>query len=257
MRVVILDSAEDIGTFGAEHILGGVRSGMIRTLGIATGSSPLTIYRALADRWIPALTQLNAFALDEYVGLPGDSAQSYRSVIQQEVIERLRLDPARVHIPDGCAGDLDAECERYEEMMRTAGGVDLQILGIGRNGHIGFNEPSSSLSSRTRPKTLTAATRNDNARFFASPEDVPRRCLTQGLGTILDATEVLLVAQGAAKAAAVHSALEGPVSSMCPASVLQLHRRATVLLDQDAAQKLSLREYYLDAERNRAQGGQT
>ncbi|MHA7179457.1 glucosamine-6-phosphate deaminase [Arthrobacter sp. MDB2-24] len=254
MRVVILDSAEDIGAFGAGVILDGVRSGRIHTLGVATGSSPLTIYRALADQWIPALARLKAFALDEYVGLPADDPQSYRSVIRQEVTDRLRLDPANVHVPDGCAADLNVECERYEAAMAEAGGVDLQLLGIGRNGHIGFNEPSSSLSSRTRPKTLMAATRRDNARFFADPADVPRHCLTQGLGTILDAAEVLLVAQGSAKAEAVRAALEGPLTSMCPGSVLQLHRRATVVLDEEAAQHLALREYYLDTERNRIEG---
>jgi glucosamine-6-phosphate deaminase len=251
MRVVILGSARDIGAYGAGVILDGVRDGRIRTLGVATGSSPLAIYRALGDQWIPDLAHLTAFALDEYVGLPADSPRSYRSVIQQEVTDRLRLDAARVHVPDGCATDLDAECERYEAAMAAAGGIDLQLLGIGRNGHIGFNEPSSSLSSRTRPKTLMAATRRDNARFFDNPDDVPRHCLTQGLGTILDAAEVLLVAQGAAKAEAVRAAVEGPVTSMCPASVLQLHRRATVVLDEEAAQHLALREYYLDTEKNR------
>lgn len=254
MRVVILDSAKEIGAYGAGIILDGVHKGKIHTLGVATGSSPLVIYRALAEQWTPAIAQLNAFALDEYVGLPAESPQSYRSVVHQEVTNRLRLDPDNVHVPDGCAGDLDSECERYEAAMAAVGGVDLQLLGIGRNGHIGFNEPSSSLFSRTRPKTLTADTRRDNARFFASPDQVPRQCLTQGLGTILDAAEVLLVAQGPAKAEAVRAALEGPVSSMCPASVLQMHRRATVLLDEAAAQHLALREYYVDTERNRIKG---
>ncbi|MHA7209102.1 glucosamine-6-phosphate deaminase [Arthrobacter sp. MDT1-65] len=254
MRVVILDGAGDIGAFGAGLILDGVVRGRIRTLGVATGSSPLAIYRALADQWIPALAHLDAFALDEYVGLPAEDPQSYHSVIRREVTDRLRLDPANVHVPDGCAADLDAECERYEAAMAAAGGVDLQLLGIGRNGHIGFNEPSSSLSSRTRPKTLMAATRRDNARFFGDPDLVPRHCLTQGLGTILDAAEVLLVAQGSGKAEAVRAAVEGPVSSMCPASVLQLHRRATILLDEEAARQLALRQYYLDTEKNRIEG---
>ncbi|WP_196884540.1 glucosamine-6-phosphate deaminase [Arthrobacter sp. CAN_A214] len=254
MRVIILDSAQEIGTYGANVILDGALKGTIRTLGVATGSSPLAIYRALEERWIPALAQLKAFALDEYVGLPANNPQSYRSVIQREVTDSLRLDPANVHVPDGCAADLTAESDRFETAMAAAGGVDLQLLGIGRNGHIGFNEPGSSLSSRTRPKTLMAATRRDNARFFTDLDTVPRHCLTQGLGTILDAAEVLLVAQGAAKADAVAAALEGPVSSMCPASVLQLHRRATVVLDGDAARHLALREYYVDTEKNRIEG---
>jgi glucosamine-6-phosphate deaminase len=147
-------------------------------------------------------------------------------------------------VPDGRASDLDAACRAYEAAIKAGGGTDLQILGIGANGHIGFNEPTSSFGSRTRIKTLAPRTRADNARFFDSPDEVPMHCLTQGLGTIMDARELLLVAQGSRKAAAVAAAVEGPVSSMCPASILQFHPEATVMVDEDAAAKLTLTDYY-------------
>jgi glucosamine-6-phosphate deaminase len=149
-----------------------------------------------------------------------------------------------VRVPDGCAADLDAAAAEYEEAIAAAGGVDVQILGIGANGHVGFNEPTSSFASRTRIKTLAPRTRADNARFFASPDEVPTHCLTQGLGTILDARELVLVAQGTAKAEAVAAAVEGPLSSMCPASALQLHPRAGVLVDEAAGSRLRLADYY-------------
>ena len=244
MQVVILRSAEEIGQYAADVILKGVTDGSISVLGVATGSSPLPVYRALESRWVPQLAELTVFALDEYVGLPYDHPESYHAVIDREVTRPLRLDPARVHVPDGSAADPEQACLDYERRITEAGGIDLQILGIGSSGHIGFNEPTSSLSSRTRIKTLTPETRRDNARFFPSLDDVPLHCLTQGLGTIMDARRVLLVAQGAGKARAVAQAVEGPLSSMCPGSVLQLHPDATILLDEDAASELTLTDYY-------------
>jgi glucosamine-6-phosphate deaminase len=244
MQVVILSSAEEIGRHAADIILSGVTSGSISVLGVATGSSPLPVYRALESRWVPQLADLTVFALDEYVGLPPDHPESYHSVIDREVTRPLRLDPARVHVPDGSTADPEQACLDYERRIEEAGGVDLQILGIGSTGHIGFNEPTSSLSSRTRIKTLTPETRRDNARFFPSLDDVPLHCVTQGLGTIMDARRVILVAQGEGKARAVAQAVEGPLSSMCPGSVLQLHPDATILLDEAAASELTLTEYY-------------
>src|SRR3712207_336421 len=205
MQVVILSSAEEIGDHAADVILSGVTGGSISVLGVATGSSPLPVYRALERRWVPQLAELTVFALDEYVGLPYDHPESYHAVIDREVTRPLRLDPARVHVPDGNAADPEQACLDYERTIAEAGGIDLQILGIGSTGHIGFNEPTSSLSSRTRIKTLTPETRRDNARFFPSLEDVPLHCLTQGLGTIMDARRVLLVAQGAGKRSEEHT----------------------------------------------------
>lgn len=244
MHIVILEDAGQIGNYAADAILRGVSSGSIKTLGVATGSSPLSIYQALEERWIPGLAALTVFALDEYVGLAPEHPESYHAVIGREITQRLRMDPARVHVPAGDAPDLEAACQDFESAITGAGGIDLQILGIGRNGHIGFNEPSSSLASRTRIKTLMSASRMDNARFFENETHVPKHCLTQGLGTIMEAREVLLVAQGQAKADAIAKAVEGPVSSMCPASILQLHPRATVVMDVAAAQNLALRDYY-------------
>ncbi|MCC3279800.1 glucosamine-6-phosphate deaminase [Arthrobacter sp. zg-Y40] len=244
MHVVILDSPAEVGDFAAQEILRGVAAGKLRTLGVATGSSPLAIYEVLERHRSPQLSALQAFALDEYVGLDPQHPESYASVIRREVTERLGLDPANVHVPNGTAADLAAACADFEAAIRAAGGIDLQILGIGRNGHIGFNEPTSSLASRTRVKTLMSATRRDNARFFADASQVPALCLTQGLGTIGEARKVLLVAQGKAKARAVADAVEGPLSSMCPASVLQMHPHATFVLDPDAAAELKLQDYY-------------
>ena len=247
MEIVVLDTAEEVARVAADRIAALVRRRPEAVLGLATGSSPLGTYGELARRVARGdldLSRVRAFALDEYVGIPAGSPQGYAAVLDREVVRPLRLDPARVRVPDGSADDLETAADVYESAIREAGGVDLQLLGIGANGHIGFNEPTSSFTSRTRVKTLTARTRADNARFFASADDVPVHCLTQGLGTILDARELLLVAQGAAKAAAVAAAVEGPLTSMCPGSALQLHPRATVLVDAAAGARLQLLDHY-------------
>ena len=248
MQVVIRESAEEVGRYAADVIRAGARDGSLRVLGVATGSSPLPVYRALADGADgpdrEALAGLTAFALDEYVGLAPDHPEGYRAVVDREVTRRLGLDPARVHVPDGRAEGIRDAGERYEALIREAGGIDLQVLGIGATGHIGFNEPTSSFASRTRIKTLTPETRADNARFFDTPDEVPVHCITQGLGTILDARRVVLVAHGAAKAAAVAAAVEGPLTSMCPGSALQLHPDAVVVVDEAAAAGLALADYH-------------
>lgn len=246
MEVVIVGSAEAVGDAAARAVAEHVADNPTTVLGLATGSSPLPLYRALAERVAAGLdvSRVSGFALDEYVGLPGEHPASYHSVVAQEVIGPLGLNPESVFVPNGLADDLPAACEEYERAIAAAGGVDVQILGIGSDGHIGFNEPTSSLVSRTRIKTLTEQTRRDNARFFASLDEVPRHCVTQGLGTILDAKHLLLVAAGPGKAAAVAAAVEGPLSAMCPASVIQLHRHATVVVDEAAAAQLTLADYY-------------
>lgn len=217
-------------------------------LGLATGSSPLKVYDELArrhDAGEVSFARARAFALDEYVGLTPDHPQRYANVLQTEIAGRVDFAPGAVQAPDGLADDLPAACAQYEAAIASAGGVDLQILGIGTDGHIAFNEPGSSLASRTRLKTLTAQTRIDNARFFDDNVDaVPRHCLTQGLGTIMEARHVVLVATGSAKAEAVHRMVEGAVSAMWPGSILQFHRHATVLVDEAAASRLQLSSYY-------------
>lgn len=248
MEVVICADAAEAARLGAGKVARVCRdTGPEAVLGVATGSSPLQLYVELA-RLVESgrldLSRASAFALDEYVGLPPGHPESYAEVIRRTVTEPLGLSPARVHTPDGFAVDIHAAALAYEAAIQDAGGIDIQILGIGANGHIGFNEPISSLASRTRIKSLAPRTRADNARFFASPDEVPLHCLTQGLGTIMEARELLLVAQGEAKAAAIAAAVEGPLTAMVPGSVLQAHQRATVILDEAATSELRLADYY-------------
>jgi len=211
-------------------------------LGVATGSSPLALYDELERRHREhglRFDHVRAFLLDEYVGLPADHPERYRNVILRELAERVGMVPCAVHAPDPDAEDPAESSARFEAAIRAAGGVDVQILGIGTDGHIAFNEPGSALDSRTRLAELTEQTRRDNARFFGGDvEAVPRHCITQGLGTILEARHLVLLASGEAKAQALRQALAGPVTSDCPASVLQLHPRVTVLADPAAASLL-------------------
>jgi glucosamine-6-phosphate deaminase len=248
MEVVPLGSAGEIAAVAAGVVEAAVRRRPATVLGLATGSSPLPVYRELTARHQagagPSYAAVTCFNLDEYVGLPPGHAQSYRAVIARELTDGLGISPDRVHGPDPGPDGLPTAGERYEALIAAAGGVDVQLLGIGADGHLAFNEPGSSLASRTRIKTLTAQTRRDNARFFGSLEEVPAHVLTQGLGTILQARHLLLVATGAAKAAAAAAAVEGPVAASCPASVLQLHPHVTVLLDPPAAARLQRLGYY-------------
>lgn len=246
-EVVITQTAEEAGELVAGHIAELVTSNPGAVLGVATGSTPLPVYKNLRQRVTAGaltLDQTTMFALDEYVGLPIEHPESYHSVIARELIKPLGLDPARVHLPDGTPETIQDAGHRYEAKIHEAGGVDLQILGIGSDGHIGFNEPGSSLASETRVKTLTETTRQDNARFFNSLEEVPRHCITQGLGTILRARHLVLLAFGEGKASAVAAAVEGPISASCPASAIQLHPRATIVVDEAAASKLQNSDYY-------------
>ena len=237
MEIVILPDNATIGRLGADAVGNLLQRKPAAVLGLATGSSPLSIYDELATRSADgsvSFAQASGFTLDEYVGLPADHPESYRNVIDKDFVSRVDFASGAIQGPDGLAEDIPAACAAYEATIRDLGGVDLQILGIGANGHIGFNEPTSSFASRTRIKTLAPRTRFDNARFFTDPGEVPTHCLTQGLGTIMGARELLLVAQGEGKAGAIAAAVEGPVSSMCPGSILQFHQHATVIID-DAA----------------------
>jgi glucosamine-6-phosphate deaminase len=248
MEVVILQDAKEIGVVAADAIGALLDRKPAAVLGLATGSSPISIYDELAarcDAGLVSFRQARGFTLDEYVGLPADHPQRYRNVIDTAFVSRVDFTPGAVQGPDGLAADIPAACSAYENAIRDAGGVDLQILGIGTDGHIAFNEPGSSLASRTRIKTLTRQTRIDNARFFGGDvESVPTHCLTQGLATIMEARHVILVATGRGKAEAVHHLVEGPVSAMWPASILQHHPHVTVLLDDAAARRLQLVDYY-------------
>lgn len=257
MEVFVTADADAAARRAAREVLAGLRrvkpDGAGLVLGLATGSSPLGLYRELAAAVRAGEADFSAasgFALDEYVGLPPGHPQGYRQVLLREVCAVIGLPPERLHVPDGSGRDesaLVAGAAAYEQAIADAGGVDVQILGIGVNGHLGFNEPGSALTSRTRIKRLAARTRSDNARFFDRLDDVPTHCVTQGLGTVLDARRLVLVATGASKSGAVAAALEGPLTASCPGSVLQWHADAVVVLDEAAAVGLRDREYYDDS----------
>ena len=258
MRIIITDTPTDVARISAQRIAQAIQAtrsaGRNPVIGVATGSSPLGTYANLAEMVQSGsldVSDVTMFALDEYVGLATDHPESYHSVIHTALTVPLGIDARQVHVPDGEAADLTAACADYERRITEVGGIDLQLLGIGTNGHLGFNEPSSSFASRTRMATLTPQTRADNARFFDSIDEVPIHCVTQGLGTILDARSVLLVAQGEGKAEAVARTIEGPLTSMCPGSVLQLHPDATLVIDSAAASLLTHRDYYELIEANR------
>ncbi|TXN29158.1 glucosamine-6-phosphate deaminase [Lacisediminihabitans profunda] len=246
-EVVIVDNPDAAGALVAAHILDLIRAKPATTLGLATGSTPLALYRSLAAQ-LPSggvdVSLVRGFALDEYVGLLPGHPESYSSVIGREVVGPLGLTPELISVPDGSLAGIRTAGDHYENAIIAAGGIDLQILGIGSDGHIGFNEPGSSLASLTRVKTLTQQTRRDNARFFASEADVPLHCITQGLGTILRARHLVLLAFGNGKAEALAGAVEGPVSSSNPGSAIQLHPHVTVLADEAAASHLANRDYY-------------
>ncbi len=252
MRVIVVKNTEEMGKRAAKLIVEDMKEHATFVLGLATGSTPLPLYNELIrqhkEEGVDFSTTIT-FNLDEYVGLPPDHPESYHQFMWDNLFKDINVNPKLTHVPEGnlpyqTEEDLkkvQAVCGVYESMMDDVGGVDYQVLGIGGNGHIGFNEPGSSIGSLTRIKTLTEATRNDNARFFDGNMDlVPKYAITMGIGTILKAKKVVLLANGKGKADAVKDALEGPVTSMCPASALQLHRYATYVIDEDAASKLTL-----------------
>ena len=247
MEVVIVPDARSGGALIAEGIADLLRRKPDALLGVATGSTPLPIYEALIAQVQAGsvdASRARIAQLDEYVGLPAGHPESYRSTVLRQVVEPLGLSADAFMGPDGSAEDVQAACVAYDQALAAAGGVDLQILGIGTDGHIGFNEPCSSLASRTRIKTLTEQTRKDNARFFNGLDEVPHHVITQGIGTILEARHLVLLATGEGKADAVAATVEGPVAALVPASALQLHPHATVVVDEAAASKLKLSDYF-------------
>ena len=247
MRVLICRDAAAAAQRAANLLCDTVAACPEAVLGLATGGTMEPMYRLLRDRLAGGtldLSGVTTFNLDEYMGLAGDHSQSYRATMRRLLFDAANLQPCRTHLPNGAHPDPAAEAEAYEAAIKYAGGIDLQLLGIGENGHIGFNEPTSSLASRTRVKTLTEETRRANARYFTGDEEAPRYAITMGIATVLETRTCVLLATGARKAAAVAAAIEGPVSARCPASALQLHQSATMIVDTDAAADLELRDYY-------------
>jgi glucosamine-6-phosphate deaminase len=249
-EIVIVESQDAAGEITADAVAALVARRTDAVLGLATGSTPLSSYSAIARRGLD-LGTARGFALDEYVGLPPGHPQSYRAVITREVVGPLGMTADLVRVPGDDGGPLEGAGERYEADIVAAGGIDIQLLGIGATGHIGFNEPGSSFGSLTRIKTLTERTRADNARFFDSPDEVPLHCLTQGLGTILRARHLILLAFGASKAPAIAAAVEGPLTASSPGSAIQLHAHVTVVVDEAAASQLKNADYYRYAWNNR------
>jgi len=243
MEIIIQPDSETATAVATRIVTRLLREKPNAVLGLATGSTTLLLYGALTRTKLD-WSKVTTFNLDEYVGLPPAHEQSYHNFMWENLFRHVNIRKKNVHIPDGVSRDIPKFCAGYEAQVRAAGGIDLQVLGIGTDGHIGFNEPTSSLTSRTRIKTLTRQTHKDNARFFGSTDKVPHHVITMGLGTIMEARQCLLLAFGAKKARAVAAAVEGPLASLNPASILQMHPNVRVCLDHAAAAKLKRADYY-------------
>lgn len=255
MDVIIRPTADCAEAFAAKLIADALNAKPTMTLGLATGATMENVYKKLAamnKKGEIDFSLCKTFNLDEYVGLPPEDHNSYRYYMNYYLFDHINIDKRNTHVESGIAEDLELECARYEQMMEESGGVDLQLLGIGLTGHIGFNEPMSSFSSRTRAVNLTPVTMAQNGPYFdpAKGEKMPTRALTMGVGTILDARKLLLLATGKRKADIVAAALEGPMTAMISASALQLHDDCVVVLDEEAAAALKLKDYYRSAFEN-------
>lgn len=247
MEVIIQKDYDQISKVAAQLVVDVLNTKPNAVLGMATGSTPLGLYKELVRRHKAGeidFSRVTTFNLDEYVGLSPDHDQSYHYFMHENFFKHINIQPQNINIPSGTTSNYKAFCEWYEQRIKECGGIDVQILGIGSDGHIAFNEPTSSLSSRTRLKTLAKPTIDDNARFFKKREDVPIYAITMGVGTILEARKLILLATGEGKARAVAQTVEGPVTSMVTATALQWHGDAKVIVDEDAAGELAMRDYY-------------
>ncbi len=252
MKIVILENADAVAAYGAEIFKRQLADKNDSVLGLATGSTPLALYRKLIDankQKQISFSKASTFNLDEYLGLDGNHPQSYRHFMNEQLFDHIDIKLDNTHTPNGAAENPLQAGDEYEQLIKSGGGIDIQLLGIGRNGHVGFNEPSSCLSSRTRVKTLTQATIEDNARFFSADEYQPHLSITMGIGTIMEARQVVLLATGESKADAIKATVEGPLSASCPASALQMHLSTTLIIDESAASKLADKAFYKHIER--------
>lgn len=248
MEVVILNNSASVAVYGATIIVELIRTKRNAVLGLATGSTPVALYQELARRYQEgsiSFKEVITFNLDEYFDIKPDNPQSYRSYMNREFFDLIDINLANTHLPDARYGTHASQISsEYERAIKDVGGMDLQLLGIGTNGHIGFNEPTSSMVSRTRIKTLTRKTIKDNSRFFDKQGKQPHLAITMGIGSIMESRRVMLLATGERKACAIKNTIEGPVSAMCPASILQFHKQVIVIIDEAAAAELEHGEYY-------------
>ncbi len=247
MEAIVRNSLDEAAHLTASVIAKALRANPHLVLGLATGRTMEAVYTLLVRMHREQgldFSHATTFNLDEYVGIPAEHPGSYRHYMNTHLFHHVNIDARRTHLPNGMAKDVETECRQYEARIRNCGGIDLQLLGIGRSGHIGFNEPLSALQSRTREKALTPRTVEQNAGLFESPEQMPRWAITMGVGTILECRRCLLLATGLEKAEIIAKAVEGPITSMISATALQLHPHCTVVLDDDAAVHLQQREYY-------------
>jgi glucosamine-6-phosphate deaminase len=246
MLVETVADYEALSDLAAKEVAHQIRMRPDSVIGLATGSTPLGIYRRLVqwhkDEGLD-FSKVTTFNLDEYVGLPPTHPESYNYFMWENLFKHVNVSPSKVFIPQSVHQEVEYFCDWYEQQIKKAGGIDLQILGIGANGHLAFNEPGSSLGSRTRIKTLTTKTVRDNARFFDNEDEVPRFAITMGIGTIMEARRLLLVASGKGKARAIKATLEGPVTAMVPATIVQLHRDAFIMIDEGAASECDYRHH--------------
>ena len=253
MEIIIKNNYSEISSESAIIIANQIKAKPDSVLGLATGSTPIGLYEELVRLHLNEgldFSNVISFNLDEYVGLPKEHEQSYKMFMQNKLFSKINIKEENIHIPDGSLPICD-KCEKYESSIKSFGGIDLQILGIGSDGHIAFNEPSSSLGSRTRVKTLTQETIKDNSFFFNDIANVPKFAITGGVGTIMEAKEILLLASGKSKAIPIKKAIEGPITSMCSASAIQMHPKTIVILDEDAAKDLNEQDYYKWVHRNK------
>ena len=248
MLLILKESPEEVGREAARVVANAVRRNPALRLGLATGNTTVGMYRELVRLYRDQkldFSRVVTFNLDEYLGLASSHPHSFHYFMQQNFFAHVNVPPDSIHIPDGgIAGGHEQYCASYEDAIRRAGGIDLQVLGIGRNGHVGFNEPTSSLGSRTRLKVLSKETIEDNRRFFAAEEKPPQCAITMGIGTILEARRIVLLASGSSKAAAIAKAIEGPLTASVTASALQLHSDVTFIVDREAGAQLKQQEYY-------------
>lgn len=254
MEVVIKETYEDMSRESAQMVLRSLRKKPNLALGLATGSTPVGFYKELIKLYQnheADFSRVTTFNLDEYVGLLPNHNQSYHYFMFENLFNHINIPRSNINVPNGVAMDVSAFCEWYENEIKRVGGIDIQILGIGSDGHIGFNEPGSSLGSRTRIKTLTRQTIDDNARFFSKPDDVPNMAITMGVGTIMEAKEIIMLANSEKKAKIIAQCIEGPISAEVTGSILQMHPKVTVILDKPASTALKRKDYYTWVYENR------